>query len=114
MMKKKYEVWLADLNPGYGAEPGKIRPVVVVQSDLINGRIKSTMICPITSKLIVGTSIMRLRLGKGEAGLSQDSDILVSQIRAIDNGRFQKKLGTISPANQQLLDENLGIVLDLG
>ena len=112
-MRKKYEVWLADLDPAYGAEPGKVRPVVVVQNNSLNNRLKSTMICPTTSKLLQGTSILRLRLGAGEAGLSVDSDVLVSQVRAIDNLRFQKKLGTISSANQQALDENLAIVLDL-
>ncbi|TAK38336.1 MAG: type II toxin-antitoxin system PemK/MazF family toxin [Saprospiraceae bacterium] len=113
-MTQKYEVWLADLDPQYGTEPGKIRPVVIVQSNLINGKIKSTMVCPITTKILSRTNVMRLRLASGAAGLDQESEILISQVRAIDNLRLVKKLGTISTANRQLLDENLKIVLDLG
>lgn len=112
-MANKYEVWIADLDPRFGAEPGKKRPVLVVQSDLINGKINTTMICPITTKLITAASTLRLRLLKGEAGLSQDSDVLVSQIRAIDNNRFIHKLGSLHPAKQLLLDRSLSIVLDL-
>jgi hypothetical protein len=34
---KKWNVYRADLSPRRGTEPGKIRPVVVVQTDLLNG-----------------------------------------------------------------------------
>jgi len=112
-MAHKYEIWIADLDPRFGAEPGKKRPVVVVQSDLINGKINTTMVCPITTKLIPSSGLMRLRLLRNEAGLSQDSDILVSQVRAIDNNRFVHKLGSLDPAKQIQLDRCLSIVLDL-
>lgn len=112
-MANKYEIWIADLDPRFGAEPGKKRPVVVVQSDLINGKINTTMICPVTTKLVASASLLRLRLLRGEAGLSQDSDVLVSHIRAIDNNRFVQKLGNLDFGKQQLLDQSLRIVLDL-
>jgi len=112
-MPLKYEVWVADLNPRFGAEPGKKRPVVVVQSDLINGKINTTMICPITTQLVQGAQLLRLRLLQGEAGLNQDSDVLISQIRAIDNNRFEHKLGVLDPAQCSKLDQCLGVVLDI-
>ncbi|MCY7328866.1 MAG: type II toxin-antitoxin system PemK/MazF family toxin, partial [Saprospiraceae bacterium] len=34
-MINKYEIWIADLSPRFGTEPGKIRPVVIVQTDLL-------------------------------------------------------------------------------
>jgi mRNA interferase MazF len=112
-MANKYEVWIADLDPRFGAEPGKKRPVLVVQSDLINGKINTTMICPITTKLVASASLLRLRLLKGEAGLNEDSDVLVTHIRAIDNNRFVQKLGNLDFDKQKLLDQRLHIVLDL-
>lgn len=30
---KQFEVWIADLNPRIGTEPGKTRPVLVIQTD---------------------------------------------------------------------------------
>lgn len=112
-MAKKYEVWIADLDPRFGSEAGKKRPVIVVQNDLLNGKLNSTMICPITTNVISGVSILRIHLPKGTAGLNQDCDILVSQVRAIDNRRFIQRLGQL-PANLCVsLDDNLKIVLDL-
>lgn len=112
-MPKKYEVWIADPDPRFGAEPGKKRPVVVVQSDLINGKINTTMICPITTKLVQGTHLLRLRLFQGEAGASQDSDILISQIRAIDNNRFEHRVGILGENQSSKPDQSLSIVLDI-
>jgi len=41
----------------------------------------------------------------------QDSDIIVDQIRAIDNNRLKEHLGEISDKNKQLLLENLRIIV---
>jgi len=41
------EVWLADLNPTRGTEPGKNRPVLIVQSQaLLDADHPSTLIVP--------------------------------------------------------------------
>lgn len=112
-MINKYEVWIADLEPSFGTEAGKIRPVVVVQSDLLNSVHPSTLICPITTNLNMEAKLLRVHLKKGEARLDQDSDILIDQVRAVDNKRLMKKLGSISATKRQALDENLRIVLDL-
>jgi mRNA interferase MazF len=36
MTFEQYEIWLANLNPQIGTESGKIRPVLVVQTDMLN------------------------------------------------------------------------------
>jgi len=112
-MVQKYEVWLADLNPRFGTEPGKIRPVVVVQTDLLNHKHPSTLICPVSTNIIANAHILRVHLIRGEANLKQASDILIDQIRAIDNRRFTLKIGSLPENKRHLLDENLKIVLDL-
>lgn len=108
---KKWRLYIANLNPRLGTEPGKIRPVVVVQTDLLNGQHPSTIICPVTTKVQPGAKILRVHLKKGEAGLSEKSDILVDQMRAIDNRRFLKHLGVITRASQKKLSENIRIML---
>ncbi len=113
MSHNKFEVWLADLNPRMGTEPGKVRPVVVIQSDLLNEIHPSTIICPLTTNIEKQSDILRVHLKKGEAGLNKDSDILVDQIRAIDNYRFKKKLGVLKNQSKLKLLENLKIILDL-
>ncbi|MEN6456339.1 MAG: type II toxin-antitoxin system PemK/MazF family toxin [Prolixibacteraceae bacterium] len=36
MLIKQYEIWIADLNPQRGKEPGKKRPVVILQTNILN------------------------------------------------------------------------------
>ena len=110
---RQYEVWLADLDPSFGTEAGKTRPVVIIQSDLFNGKHSSTIVCPITSKVKPKMSVIAIHLKKGDAGLNVDSDIMVDQIRAINNKRFIKKIGALSANHQQDLIKNLKIVLDI-
>lgn len=82
------EVWLAGLNPGRGTEPGKTRPVLVVQSQaLLDAQHPSTLIIPLTTRLIDDAAPLRLRLS-AQARLQKDSDLLVDQVRAIDNNRL--------------------------
>ncbi len=111
MQIKKWYVYLADLNPKIGTEPGKVRPVVVVQTDLLNGLHPSTVICPLTTKVQPKAQLLRVHLVRREAGLKETSDIMVDQIRAIDNRRFLTKLGKISTKNRVRIGENLRILL---
>ena len=87
-MKRKGEVWTANLNPGNGTEPGKTRPVVILQNQiLLDVDHPSTVIVPLTTQLIDGAEPLRLRVLARDR-LVHDSDILVDQIRAIDNKRL--------------------------
>jgi mRNA interferase MazF len=108
---KQFEIWTANLNPQSGTEPGKVRPVVIIQTDLLNEDHPSTIICPITTNVIEEAEILRVHLRKDQ--LSQKSDVLVDQVRAIDNKRFLKKLSKLNPAQIEKLKENLKIVMDL-
>jgi mRNA interferase MazF len=111
---KQFEIWIADLNPQIGTESGKTRPVLVVQTNLLNKLPHpSTIICPITTKIKPDADILRVHLKKGEANLTQDSDIMIDQIRAIDNKRLISKLGTLPVRLTEQVKENIMIVLDL-
>lgn len=81
------------MNPRIGTEAGKTRPVLVVQTDLLNKvHHPSTLICPITSRVSKKSEILRVHLKSGMANLRQECDILMDQLRAIDNQRLLKKI----------------------
>ncbi len=111
MKLKQYDIWLADLNPRIGTEPGKTRPVVIVQTDLLNEFHPSTLVCPVTSKVNKDIQLLRVHLKKGQ--LTKASDILVDQIRAIDNIRLKKRLGALTKEQLHILQTNIRIVLDI-
>ncbi len=94
-----------------GTEAGKTRPVVIVQTDLLNDTHLSTIVCPITINVKPEAEILRVHLKQGQ--LTKLSDILVDQPRAIDYKRFIKKLGKLTTEQRRKLRENLKIVFDL-
>lgn len=111
MKVKQYDIWLADLNPSRGTEPGKTRPVVIIQTNLLNDTHLSTVVCPITSNVQPEINLLRIHLKKGQ--LDKLSDVLVDQIRAIDNKRFIKKVGQLNKDQIMKIKDNIRIVLDL-
>jgi mRNA interferase MazF len=111
MRVNQYEVWLADLNPRFGTEPGKKRPVVIVQTDLLNNEHPSIIVCPLTTHVVKGIEILRIHLHKNQ--LDKPSDILVDQVRAVDNRRLLKKIGKLDATQIEKLKHNLAVILDL-
>ena len=114
MAIKQFEIWIADLNPQLGTEPGKTRIVLVVQTNLLNKLPHpSTIVCPITTNVRKDVEILRVHLKKGMANLHQDCDIMMDQIRAIDNNRLVKKAGDLPKNLINQVKENIRIVLDM-
>ena len=113
MNPKQGEIWLANLHPQKGSEPGKVRPVVILQTDDLNVDHPSTIICPITSNVQSELELLRVHLLPGETGLESPSDVLIDQIRAIDKVRLLRKLGIIDSKSLEQIRANIQILLDL-
>ena len=89
-MPDRGEVWLADLDPRRGTEPGKTRPVLVIQAQaLLDSGHPSTIVIPLTSSVTESAEPLRVRVPPS-GRLRRQSDLLVDQIRAIDNRRLVK------------------------
>ncbi len=91
-------IWLANLNPPKGTEPGKTRPVLILQDQaLLDAGHPSTIIIPLTTNLIDDAEPLRVRV-KAREQLARDSDLLIDQIRAIDNRRLATgPIATLDP-----------------
>lgn len=82
------DIWLANLNPQQKSEPGEIRPVLIIQNQyLLDANHSTTIIVPLTTNLINDAEPLRIRIN-AEDELEKDSDLLIDQVRAIDNKRF--------------------------
>lgn len=114
MKINQFEIWIADLNPQVGTEARKTRPVLVVQTNLLN-KIPhpSTIICPITTKVQKNANILRVHLKKGTANVHENCDVMIDQIRAIDNKRLMKKVGVLPADLIEIVKENVSIIFDL-
>jgi mRNA interferase MazF len=113
-MRKRGSVWLANLNPRRGTEPGKTRPVLIVQSQaLLDADHPSTLIVPLTTRLVEEAAPLRLRIS-AHGRLKKDSDLLIDQLRAIDNQRLiEGPLVQCSAEFMVRVDSALREVLDL-
>jgi len=91
LIPKRYEVYLADLNPTVGSELQKIRPVVVVSQNEMNRYLETVVVCPLTSKL---HPLWRSRLQTTCAG--KPAEIAVDQIRTISKARLRRRIDQIT------------------
>ena len=100
-------LYLADLEPALGTEAGKLRPVLVIQTDLLNdvGH-PSTWVLPCTSRLS-GENLLRVPLPKGIAGNTRECEVMVDQSRAIDNRGFARGLRPLPRAILREVEEKL-------
>ena len=95
MKIRRGTLYLADLSPRKGSEPGKVCPTLVIQSDLHNevGH-PSTWVLPCTNRL-VGENLLRVPLPRGIAGNDRDCEVMIDQSRSIDNRRFVRALSPL-------------------
>jgi mRNA interferase MazF len=113
-MPERGEVWLADLNPRRGTEPGKTRPVLIVQSQaLLDAGHPSILVIPLTTNLVDDAEPLRIRVPVS-GRLRQASDLLVDQMRAIANRRLiQGPLTRVPPALLRKIAGAIRDILDL-
>ena len=105
--------YLADLNLRRGTEAGRVRPVLVIQTDLLNDvEHPSTWILPCTTRL-TGENLLRVPLPKGMAGNRQDCEIMIDQPRAIDRRRFVRRLKALPPSILREVEEKLRRLAEL-
>ena len=111
---KRGGIYLANFNPSRGTEPGKIRPCLVVQSDLLNeADHPSTTVIPLTTQLVADAAPLRFRIAARDK-LEADSEVMVDQTRTIDNRRFiSEPLTVLRDRELAEVEEYLSIVLGL-
>jgi mRNA interferase MazF len=104
-------IWVANLNPQKGTEPGKTRPVLIVQDQaLLDAGHPSTIIIPLTTNLIEDAEPLRVRV-KAREKLTRDSDLLIDQVRAIDNRRITS--GPIAHLEPELMTRVYRAILEV-
>ncbi len=110
---KRSEIWIVELDPTRGYEIQKTRHCLVIQSDVLNKRLPTFIIAPITSKVREEWHPIGIILKKGDGGLTKESQVMLNQIKAADITRFKRKIGKLSEAVMKQINESLNLVLDL-
>ena len=109
---KRGDIWIVNLEPGFGREIHKKRPALIISRNLIHEVTKSVIIIPISSQVphIVGPEMIVLHK---DAGVDKPSVLLPLFIRSIDQVRLVKKTGSLPPKTMKEIEEALQLILDL-
>jgi mRNA interferase MazF len=90
------DIFWVDLDIPRGSAPGYRHPHVVIQNNVFNqSRIRTVVVCGLTSNLERGKAPGNVTLRKGEGGLPIDSVVNVSQIITVDRSDLVEKIGSL-------------------
>ena len=113
MVIRQGDVYWVDLGEPVGSEPAYRHPCVVVQNNLFNqSRIRTVVVCALTSNLKRAGAPGNVLLEKGEAHLPKQSVVNVSQIFTVDKRQLGEYIGTLSPRRMQQILEGIRLVLE--
>ncbi len=91
------DIFWVDLGEPIGSAPGYRHPHVVIQNNLFNqSRLNTVIVCALTSNLRRANAPGNVWLNEGEANLSKQSVVVVSQIFAVDKSQLDEYIGTLS------------------
>jgi mRNA interferase MazF len=111
---KRGHLYVIDFNPRIKTKPGKLRPALVLQSDLVNeAGYPSTIVVPTTTGLVENPGILRLRIKQGQGGIARDSDLLLGQVIAVANESFRQEIGALPNSLMEELENRIRIILSL-
>jgi mRNA interferase MazF len=106
------DIFSVDFEPVRGSEQGKVRPALVIQNDVGNRFSPTVIVAAITSGSHARFDV-NVAISPPEGGLTNDSIILLNQIRTVDRSRLGKYWGRISALTMKQVDEALKVSLGL-
>ena len=113
MVIRQGDIYWIDLGLPIGSEPAYIRPYVVIQNDVLNSsRIRTVIVCTLTSNLRRAAAIGNVLLEPGEANLPAQSVVNVSQVFTVDKALLTEKIGRLSRQRVRQILAGLGLVTE--
>jgi mRNA interferase MazF len=110
-MFKRGNIHIANLNPNKANEVGKVRPILIMQSNYLNEVMHPTIVIIPLTTVLIDNSFLRYRLSATQK-LKQDSDVLCDQIKSIDAKRIDSEvLYSLSTEELQEIDDKVKIIL---
>lgn len=111
---KRGEVWVANLNPNRGSEVGKIRPVLILQNDVLtDADFPTIVVAPLTTQVRKDVSTLRITIAARDK-LQEDCQVMIDQPRSLDRRRIgQGPLTRLSPGEMEAAERSLLAVLGM-
>lgn len=107
MIIKQKDICLVNLNPIKGHEQAGLRPVLIIQNDILNDKLPTTIMIPFTSNIKYKNNILHYFLEKEKTELKNDSSLILFQIRTIDKSRILQKISVINDQDFEIIKKRL-------
>jgi len=92
---RRFDVYLANLDPTVGSEIQKTRPCLIVSPDEMNRYVRTVIVAPMTTKgRPYPTRVACSFEGK-------EGQVVLDQLRTVDKTRLVKRLGSIGDRTQE-------------
>ena len=112
-MIRQGEIYWVDLGAPSGSGAGLLHPHVVIQNDLFNrSRLRSVVVCALTSNLRRAEAPGNVLLDDGEAGLPRQSVVNVTQLFTVDKDDLVERIGTLSPIRVREILAGIDLLLE--
>lgn len=93
------EIYWIEFDEPAGSEPGYRRPCIVVQNNIFNkSRLRTTVVCALTTNLKRAIAPGNVLLNVGEGNLTEASVVNITQLFTIDKQELVEKIGQVSSA----------------
>lgn len=113
-LPRRWYVYTVDLGQRVGTRPGKLRPCLAIQpTEFGELGLTSSLVVPLTTRLIDDAAPLRVRFPAGTAGLRTASDAIIDQLFACGHEWFRSELGELPEALQDDVRAALRDFLDL-
>jgi mRNA interferase MazF len=113
MVINQGDIYWIELDEPEGSGPGYKHPHVIVQNNLFNcSKIKTVLVCPLTTNLKRASAPGNVRLDKKESKLSKESVVNVSQVFTVDKTQLDEYVGTLSSKRITEILNGIKLVLD--
>lgn len=107
------DMYYADLNPVRGSEQGGVRPVLVIQNNRGNRYSPTVIVAAMSARIAGKTNLPTHYKVSVQENLSEESLVLLEQIRTIDKQRLQNYIGQLGSADMKQVDRCLAVSLGL-
>jgi mRNA interferase MazF len=113
MVIRQGDIYWVELAPPMGSEPGYRHPHVVVQNNLFNqSRIRTVVVCALTSSTLRAGAPGNVLLSAHEANLPRQSVVNVSQLFTVDKTQLDEYIGSLGSERVREILAGIRLVLE--
>ena len=108
----QFDIWTSDISYPQGEGTGSLF-LLILQNSVLNEFHPTIIVCPMTTNIVKGSDILRVRVPKESTRIGKEFDIVIDQIRVIEIDRLVRKEDKLPIDIAEKVKLNIKIVMDI-